>query len=271
MNNIHPTAIIEKGAEIDESVTIGPYSIIGPNVRISSNTRIEHYCNITGFSSIGKNNIFYPYTSIGTPPQDIAYKGETTKLTIGDNNAFREFVTINTGTLKDKGETIIGNNNYLMAYAHIGHDCVIGNNIIMANAVQLGGHVRVGDYVGMGGLAGVHHLVTIGEHSYIAGAAKVIQDVPPFIIVEGHPAKVRAVNVIGLERRGFPEAVIGEIEKAYRLIWRSKLTASEAFEQILSSDPKPCKEVLRLIEFLENIHKGRFGRYLESQRKVSAR
>lgn len=271
MTNIHSTAIIEKGAEIDNSVTIGAYSVIGASVKIAANTRIDHYCNITGKTSIGPNNIFYPYTSIGTPPQDITYKNEPTKLTIGKNNVFREFVTINTGTLKDKGETIIGDNNYLMAYAHIGHDCVLGNNIIMANGVQLGGHVRVGDYVGLGGLAGVHHLVTIGEHSYIAGEAKVIQDVPTFIIVEGHPAKVRAINVVGLERRGFSEKVIKELEKAYRLIWRSKLTPAEAFEKLLSSDPKPCKEVLRLIEFLKNSRKGKFGRFLESQRKVPAR
>lgn len=272
MNNIHPTAIIEKGAEIADNVVIGAYSIIGSNVKIGADNRIGHHCNITGYTTIGKNNNFSPFCSIGTPPQDIGYKDEPTKLIIGDNNTFKEFITINTGTLKDNGETIVGNNNYLMAYCHIGHDGILGDNIIMANGVQLGGHVNIENYASLGGLAGVHHLVTIGEHSFIGGAAKIIQDVPPYMIAEGNPGKVRSLNIIGLQRRGFPKETITALEESYKLIWRSKLTSAQAFQQLLSApESNTCKEVLHLIQFLQNTYKGKFGRYKESLRKIPAR
>ncbi|MFH0889277.1 MAG: acyl-ACP--UDP-N-acetylglucosamine O-acyltransferase [Planctomycetota bacterium] len=272
MNNIHPTAIIEKGAEIADNAIIGAYSIIGPNVKIGSDNRIGHHCNITGYTAIGKNNNFSPFCSIGTGPQDIGYKNEPTKLTIGDNNTFKEFITINTGTLKDNGETIVGNNNYLMAYCHVGHDGILGDNIIMANGVQLGGHVNIGNYVSLGGLAGVHHLVTIGEHAFVGGAAKIIQDVPPYMIAEGNPGKVRSLNIIGLQRRGFSKETITALEESYKLIWRSKLTSVQAFQQLLSApESNTCKEVLHLIQFLQNTYKGKFGRYKESLRKIPAR
>jgi UDP-N-acetylglucosamine acyltransferase len=272
MSSIHPTAIIEKGAEIAESVTIGAYTVIGPNVIIGPGNRISHQCNIAGHTTIGANNIFSPFCSIGTGPQDIGYKDEPTKLFIGDNNTFKEFITINTGTMKDSGETSVGSNNYLMAYCHVGHDGVIGDNIIMANGVQLGGHVKIENYASLGGLAGVHHLVTIGEHSFVGGTAKVIQDVPPYMIVEGNPGRVRTLNTIGLQRRGFSKETVNALEESYRLIWRSKVTTTQAFQDLLSS-PKTntVKEVLHLIKFLQNTYKGKFGRYKESLRKVPAR
>ena len=271
MTNIHPTAIIDKSAEIDQSVTIGPYTTIGSDVKIASGNVIGPYCHIPGHTTIGRDNKFLAYCSVGTPPQDIGYKNEPTSLTIGDNNTFKEFVTLNRGTMKDRQETLIGNNNYLMAYAHVGHDSVLGNNIIMANAVQVGGHVHIEDYAALGGMVGVHHLVTIGAHAFIGGIARVIQDVPPYMIAEGHPAKVRALNVIGLARRGFSEEVITALEAAYKLIWRGKLTTAEAFQKLLSSENKPCKEVQYLIKFLQNTRDGKHGRYRESLRKVPAR
>src|SRR3989339_411282 len=271
MTNIHPTAIIDKGAEIDQSVTIGPYTTIGPDVQIASGNVIGPYCHIPGHTTIGRDNKFLAYCSVGTPPQDVGYKDEPTRLTIGDNNTFKEFVTLNRGTIKDRQETVIGNNNYLMAYAHVGHDSVLGNNIIMANAVQLGGHVHVEDYAALGGMVGVHHLVTIGAHAFIGGIAWVIQDVPPYMIAEGHPAKVRALNVIGLERRGFSEVGINALEAAYKHISRGKMTAVEAFQKLLSPEKNPCKEVQYLVKSLQNTRDGKHGRYRESLRKVPAR
>ncbi|MEW6025899.1 MAG: acyl-ACP--UDP-N-acetylglucosamine O-acyltransferase [Planctomycetota bacterium] len=271
MTNIHATAIIEQGAQIDQSVTIGPYVTIGQDVKVGAGTVIGPYCHITGHTTIGRNNKFLAYCSVGTPPQDIGYKDEPTRLTIGDNNTFKEFVTLNRGTMKDNQETIVGNNNYLMAYAHMGHDSVLGNNIIMANGVQLGGHVHVEDHAALGGLVGVHHLVTIGAHAFIGGAARVIQDVPPYVIAEGHPAKVRALNIIGLERRGFSEEVINALEEAYKLIWRGKMPVPEAFQKLLAPEKNPCKEVQYLVKSLQNTRDGKHGRYRESLRKVPAR
>jgi len=271
MTNIHTTAIIDKGAQIDQSVIIGPYTTIGSDVRIASGNVIGPYCHIPGHTTIGKNNKFLAYCSVGTPPQDVGYKDEPTRLTIGDNNTFKEFVTLNRGTMKDRQETVIGNNNYLMAYAHVGHDSVLGNNIILANAVQVGGHVHIEDYAALGGMVGVHHLVTVGAHAFIGGIARVIQDVPPYMIAEGHPAKVRALNAIGLGRRGFSDEVITALEEAYKLIWRGKLTAAESFQKLLLSENKPCKEVQYLIKFLQNTRAGKHGRYRESLRKVPAR
>jgi len=271
MTNIHPTAIIENGAQIDDDITIGPYTIIGPNVRIASGNQFGPYCNITGHTTIGKNNKFLAYCSVGTPPQDIGYKNEPTRLTIGDNNIFKEFVTLNCGTMKDRQETVIGNNNYMMAYAHVGHDSVLANNIILANAVQIGGHVYIEDYAVLGGMAGIHHLVTIGAHAFIGGIARVIQDVPPYMIAEGHPAKIRAVNVIGLQRRGFSDTTVQEMENAYKVIWHSKIPFEEALKKLLSVEKKPCPEVQYLIKSLQNTRGGKHGRYRESLRKVPAR
>lgn len=271
MTNVNPTAIIENGARIDQSVTIGPYTTIGQDVKIGAGTVIGPYCHITGHTIIGLNNKFLAYCSIGTPPQDVGYKNEPTRLTIGDNNTFKEFVTLNRGTIKDRQETLIGNNNYLMAYSHVGHDGVLGNNIIMANAVQLGGHVHVEDHASLGGMVGVHHLVTIGAHSFIGGVARVIQDVPPYMIAEGHPAKVRALNIIGLERRGFSAEVINALEKVYKLLWRGNVPINEVFQKLLASDKTNCPEVQYLIQFMKNTRDGKHGRYRESLRKKPAR
>lgn len=265
MSKIHPTAIIHSNARIDADVEIGPYAVVGEFVAIGAGTKIWNHATITGKTTLGKNNEVYPYCALGTPPQDILHKSEITKLTIGDNNIFRECVTVHTGTFKEKGETIIGNNNWLLAYAHVGHDSVIGNHTLISNGVQLGGHVRVEDYVGLGGLAGVHHFVTVGQHSFTAGMARVIQDVPPYVIVDGHPAKVRAVNVVGLERRGFTPERIEALENAYKMIWRSKHTANEALKK-LSEKKDQHPEILTLIKFLQNMQAGKFGRYRESLR-----
>lgn len=270
MSKIHPTAIVHPKAQLDADVEVGPYSIIDEHVRIGAGTKIAHHATVTGHTVMGKNNVVFPYAAIGTAPQDVTYKGEPTRLTIGDNNTFREFVTVHCGTMKDKEETILGNNNLLLAYAHVGHDSIIGNHTIISNGVQLGGHVRVEDYAGLGGLAGVHHFVTIGQHSFIAGMARVIQDVPPFMIVDGHPAKVRAPNSIGLERRGFSVEKIEAIEKAYRLIWHSKKPAQQSLKQLQEKSGQH-EEIIYLAKFLQNMQNGKFGRYREITRKIPAR
>lgn len=203
MSQIHHTAQVHPKAQIAEGVAIGPYTIIGENVSLGKNTCISQHVTIDGHTTLGENNTVFPYAVLGTAPQDITYRNEPTQLVMGDNNTIREFVTVNRGTYKEQGQTRLGSHNLLMAYCHIAHDCVLGNHIIMANGVQLGGHVRIHDFAAFGGLVAVHHFVTVGQYAFVGGLARVIHDVPPYTIVEGHPARVRALNVIGLERHGF--------------------------------------------------------------------
>ncbi|MFH1228420.1 MAG: acyl-ACP--UDP-N-acetylglucosamine O-acyltransferase [Planctomycetota bacterium] len=270
MSKIHSTAIVHPKAQLDSDVEVGPYSIIDENVVIGSGTKVSHHSTVTGHTVMGKDNVVFPYAAIGTAPQDLTYRGEPTRLTIGDNNTFREFVTVHCGTMKDKEETILGNDNLLMAYSHVGHDSIIGSHTILSNGVQLGGHVRVEDYAVLGGLAGVHHFVTIGRHSFVGGIARVIQDVPPFMIAEGHPAKVRAPNSIGLERRGFSQEKIEAIEKAFRLIWHSKKPVQQSLKY-LQEKYGQHEEIIYLVKFLQNMQNGKYGRYREITRKVPAR
>ena len=268
MPTIHPTAQVSSKAKIADNVEIGAYSVIGDDVTIGSGCKINNHCTILGPSTIGENNLFFPYAAIGTAPQDISYTDEPTKLKIGNNNVFREFVTVNRATLKEFGQTLIGNNCFLMAYSHIAHDCILGDNVIIANGVQLGGHVRLGNYASLGGLAGVHHFVTIGEHSFIAGMARVLKDIPPFMMADGRPARVRAVNTIGLGRRGFSTEQVRAIKETHKLIWRSEYTTIQALkileenittppEKLPADTPKILyalaakEQIARLIEFIK--------------------
>lgn len=229
---IDSKAIIDPKAKIGENVKIGPWSIIGPDVQIGDNCDIASHVVFRGPSIIGKNNKFYQFSTIGDDTPDLKYKGEPTKLIIGDNNVIREGVTIHRGTVQDKGETIIGSHNLLMAYAHVGHDSVIGDHVIMVNNSSLAGHVNVGDWAILSGYALIHQYVSIGAHSFVGPAAFSYHDVPAFVTAFGSPAEPRTINKEGLKRRGFSADQIALANKAYKLLYRRGHSLDEAIEAI---------------------------------------
>ena len=232
MPQIHPTALIDPRTELDSSVEVGPYAVIGPRVRIGAGTVVGAHCVIDGHTTLGRDNRIFPFASIGGAPQDKKYAGEPTRLSIGDGNTIREYVTINTGTVQDEGETRLGDDNWIMAYVHIAHDCRLGSHIILANAVQLAGHVHLGDWVFLGGLSGVHQFVRVGAHAMTAFQTRLAQDVPPFVTAGGNPAEAQSINAEGLRRRGFSAERITLIKQMYRLLYRKGLTLDAAREQI---------------------------------------
>jgi UDP-N-acetylglucosamine acyltransferase len=250
----HPTAIIDPAASIDDDVEIGAYSTIGPKVKIGGGTTIGPHVVVTGNTTIGRNNRFFQFSSIGEIPQDKKYAGEDTKLIIGDNNMVREFCTFNIGTVQSGGVTRIGNNNWIMAYVHIAHDCIIGNHIIMANNATLGGHVTIGDYAILSGFAGVHQFVEIGEHSFVSFASFVNQSIPPFVTVSGEKAKAKGVNTEGLKRRGYTPAQVQNVRRAYRTLYRSGLSLDEA-RQKLQEMASEADEILPMVEFLNHVER----------------
>lgn len=268
--SIHETAIIEKGAEIDKDVTIGPGAVIGPHVKIGKGTVVEERVSICGRTTIGRNNRFFPGSVIGAEPQDLKYRGEESYVFIGDNNIFREFITVHSGTSGGGSKTVIGNDNLLMCYVHVAHDCILGNNIIMSNLATLGGHVRVEDYVNIGGLAGVHHFVTLGKMAFIGGASKIVQDVPPYVIVDGNPSKIRALNLEGMRRHKIPPESISALKETFRHLFRSELSLSQAIKEIHDQSSDNIEEVKNLIQFFEDREKGKLGRALEAYRKDSS-
>ena len=229
---IHPTAIISESAKLADDVQIGPYSIIGDNVVIGRGTRIDGHVVVNGPTTIGEDNHIYQFASIGDDPQDKKYADEPTTLEIGDRNTIREFCTISRGTTQDKGETILGDDNWIMAYVHIAHDCIIGNKTIMANNATLAGHVHVGDWVIFGGFSGAHQFCKIGAHAFIGMYAGVNRDVPAYVTVSGTPGVPRGINSEGLKRRDFSAEQIRNIKDAYRLVYRKGLKLSEAIEEI---------------------------------------
>ncbi|AOB31084.1 UDP-N-acetylglucosamine acyltransferase [Bordetella sp. H567] len=257
--HIHPTAVVDPAAEIDTSVVIGPYSVIGPQVRIGAGTEIGSHCVIDGATTIGRDNRFYRFCSIGGMPQDKKYDGEPTRLEIGDRNMVREYTTFNTGTVQDGGVTTVGSDNWIMAYVHIAHDCHVGSNTILANGVQLGGHVRVGDWAILGGLTGVHQFSTIGAHSMTGGNSSLMQDTPPYVLAAGNPCRPVGVNVEGLKRRGFSPAVISALRDAYKAIYRRGLSLEEARAELRArqeSEPE-TREVLQvMLDFLDQSRRG---------------
>ena len=232
MPQIHPTALIDPRAELDSSVEVGPYAVIGPRVRIGAGTVVGAHCVIDGHTTLGRDNRIFPFASIGGAPQDKKYAGEPTRLSIGDGNTIREYVTINTGTVQDEGETRLGDDNWIMAYVHIAHDCRLGSHIILANAVQLAGHVHLGDWVFLGGLSGVHQFVRVGAHAMTAFQTRLAQDVPPFVTAGGNPAEAQSINAEGLRRRGFSAERITLVKQMYRLLYRKGLTLEAARQQI---------------------------------------
>jgi UDP-N-acetylglucosamine acyltransferase len=229
---IHPTAIVSPTARLHESVEVGPYAVIGDEVEIGAGTRIGPHVVVQGPTTIGRDNRIFQFASIGDEPQDKKYRGEPTRLVIGDGNTIRECVTINRGTAQDEGVTRIGDDNWIMAYAHVAHDCVIGNHVILANNVALAGHCLVGDWVIFGGFSGLHQFCRAGAHSFLGKYAGVSQDVPAYVMVGGYPPKPHGINSEGLKRRGFSAEQIANIRHAYKLLYRSGLKLAEARAEI---------------------------------------
>ena len=255
MPGVHPTAIVAAGASLGAGVEIGPYSVVGASVRVGEGTTIGAHVLIAGHTTIGRNNRLFPFSSIGDIPQDRKYDGAVTRTVIGDENVIREFVSINAGTTQDRGVTTIGNGNWLLAYSHIAHDCVVGNGTTFSNNAQLAGHVVIEDYVVLGGFVGVHQFCRVGAHAMVAAGSIVLQDVPPFETAAGYPAKPRGANSEGLRRRGFSAVDIAAIKRAYKTLYRSQLTLNEALEQIVAEARQvPPLELLAV--FLESRGRG---------------
>ncbi len=247
--SIHPTAIVAASARIAADVEIGPYCLIGPDVEIDSGTRIGPHVVIKGPTRIGKDNQFTQFASIGDAPQDKKYRGEPTRLEIGDRNIVREFCTMNRGTIHDNGVTRIGNDNMFLAGAHVAHDCIVGNNCVLSNNTALGGHVHLADWVTMAAYSGVHQFCKIGTHAFIANNAAVTIDIPPYVMAVGQPARPHSVNSAGLKRRGFTPLQVRHLRLAYRTLYRSELKRDAALAQ-LQARLKDQAELLPLIEFL---------------------
>ena len=262
---IAPLACVDPAAEIDEDVEIGPFTVVGPNVRIARGTRLMSCVNILGRVTIGRDNIIYPNVVIGGEPQDISYAGSDTQVIIGDGNTIREGVTINRGSEKEDGITRIGSKNFLMACCHVAHDCKLGSHIIMANGSLLGGHVHVDDYASISGAVAVHHYTTIGSYSFIGGLSRVLHDVPPFMLCEGAPARPRCINIVALKRHEFSSHVIDCLAEAHRLLYRAKVGLDPARE-ILRGNGQLVPQVNELLTFIEGQQEGRHGRGREARR-----
>lgn len=247
---IDSRAVVDSQAELDEGVSVGPFSIIGPGVKIGKGTEIGPHVVVKGPTTIGCDNHIFQFSSIGEDPQDKKYANEPTRLEIGDRNKIREFATIHRGTAQDAGVTSIGSDNLLMAYTHVAHDCRIGDQVILANAASLGGHVYIGDYAILGGFTIVHQFSHIGAHSFCAMGSVVNRDVPPYVTVGGHPAEPRGINAEGLRRRGFSAEAIQQIKKAYKLLYKSKLRLEEAVEAIREL-AKESPEAAIIPEFID--------------------
>ncbi|WP_213295879.1 acyl-ACP--UDP-N-acetylglucosamine O-acyltransferase [Paraburkholderia sacchari] len=259
MSRIHPTAVVESGAQVDESAEIGPYAVIGANVTIGARTKIGSHSVLEGHTTIGEDNMIGHYAIIGGRPQDMKYKGEPTKLVIGNRNTIREFTSIHTGTVQDTGVTMVGDDNWIMSYVHVGHDCRLGNNVIMSSNAQLAGHVIVDDFAIVGGMTGVHQFVRIGAHSMVGGASALVQDVPPFVVAAGNKAVPHGINVEGLRRRGFTPDAISALRSAYRVLYKNGLSLEEAKVQIAElaqAGGDGDAHVKALLDFVEQSQRG---------------
>jgi UDP-N-acetylglucosamine acyltransferase len=252
---IHSTAIVDAKAELDSNVEIGPFCIIKSAVKIKKGSRLFSNVIIEGRTEIGENCTIHPFSSIGFPPQDLKYKGEPTGLVIGDNNIIREYITIHRASVGGDGVTTIADNNFLMAYVHIAHDCKIGSNVIMSNAATLAGHVVVEDHAYIGGLVAVHQFTRIGRHAMVGGFSGIAQDIPPFMMASGARAKLFGPNTIGLKRHGFSDTAVNAIKKAYKILFREKRTLKDAIKKIREDVPA-TDEVRHLVEFIEKNKRG---------------
>lgn len=251
---VHATAIVDAKAEIGPGTVIGPYCIVEAGVVLGPESWLQHHVTVCGPTVTGARNKFYAYSSIGQQTQDLKYRGEPTYLEIGDENTFREFVTVNRSTTSE-GKTSIGHRGNYLAYSHIGHDCTVGDAVVFSNNGTLAGHVQVGDHAIMGGLTAVHQFCRLGRYAITGGCSKIVQDVPPFMIADGNPAKVRGVNIVGMERSGFPPETIKTIKEAFRLIYRSKYNTRQALEAIQQELPA-SPEITQIIEFIQQSERG---------------
>jgi len=234
MARIHPSAIVDPGAELADDVEVGPYAIVGPGVVVGAGTTIGAHAILEGPTSIGRGNRIHPHAVLGGAPQDKKYRGEPTRLEIGDGNTFREFTTVNRGTVQDAGVTRIGDDNWVMAYVHVAHDCVVGSHTILANTTNLAGHVEVGDWTILGGYTGVHQFCKIGAHAMTGVGTVVLHDIPPYVMASGNTAAAHGLNTEGLRRRGFHPDTLALLKRAYRTLYRSDLTLQQAREQLLA-------------------------------------
>ena len=232
MARIHPSAVVDPSAELDDDVEVGPFAIVGAGVRIGSGTRLLAHATVDGPTTLGRGNVVHPHATIGGPPQDKKYRGEPTTLVIGDGNTFRECVTVNRGTVQDSGTTMVGDDNWVMAYVHIAHDCRIGSHTILANTTNLGGHVELGDWAILGGCTQVHQFCKVGAHAMTGTGTILLHDVPPFTMVSGNPSAPHGLNTEGLKRRGFEPDTVSLIKRAYRTVYRSELTLAQARERL---------------------------------------
>lgn len=254
MTEIHPTALVDPSAEIGGDTYIGPYCVIGANVRLGHGNRLLNHVSIAGPTEIGDENVFFPFTSIGQRTQDLKYAGEPTHLRIGTGNSFREFCTVNRGTAPGSFTTV-GNHCNFLAYAHIAHDCTVGDHVIFSNNGTLAGHCLVEEHAVIGGLSGVHQFCRIGRHAIVGGCTKIVQDVPPFMIADGNPAEIRGINQVGLERRGFTAEHVRALREAYRLVWRSNQNVSQSLEAI-EQKVELSEPVRQFVDFIRASQRG---------------
>jgi UDP-N-acetylglucosamine acyltransferase len=259
MAQIHSTALVDPKAELAADVSVGPYAVIGPGVRIGEGSSIGAHCVIEGQTTIGRNNRIFQFCSLGAAPQDKKYAGEPTQLVIGDGNTIREFCTFNTGTVQDAGVTRIGDDNWIMAYVHVAHDCLLGSHIILANAVQLAGHVHLGDWVFLCGLSGVHQFVRVGPHAMTGFQTRLSQDLPPFVTAAGNPAEAQGINQEGLRRRGYTPERIAVVKQMHRTLYRKGLTLAQAKDELAALQGTAAQaeaDVRLMLEFLANAERG---------------
>ncbi|WP_076997070.1 acyl-ACP--UDP-N-acetylglucosamine O-acyltransferase [Variovorax sp. KK3] len=259
MTQVHPTAIVDAGAELDPTVSIGPYSVIGPYVRIGAGTTVGAHCVIEGRTTIGRDNRIFQFASLGAVPQDKKYAGEPTELVIGDRNTIREFCTFNIGVPGAGGITRVGHDNWIMAYTHIAHDCRVDDHTTLANNTTLAGHVHLADWVTVGGLTGIHQFVSVGAHAMVGFASAVAQDVPPFMLVDGNPLAVRGFNVVGLRRRDFSAARLAAVKQMHRLLYREGKTLADArvaIDALAAEVPEAAADVAMMNDFLAGATRG---------------
>ena len=255
MLKLHATAVVDRKAEIDADVDIGPYCVIGPGVKIGKGTKLKSHVVVEGRTTLGEENVIFPFATVGMIPQDLKYKGEPSELLIGDRNTIREYASLNPGTLGGGMVTRIGNQNLLMMYCHIAHDCILGNGNVIANGATLGGHVIIENYVIVGGLVGIHQFVKIGSGAILGAGSMVSKDVPPFCNATGDRARLRGLNLEGLRRRGFDKKKVDTLRKAYRIIFKSKLKTIDALKKV-RAEIRNSTEIEQLVSFIESSQRG---------------
>ncbi len=253
--NIHPTAVVEPGAQLGAGVEIGALAYVGAGVVLGDGTRLHHHASVEGFTTLGRSCEVFPYACIGGKTQDLKFKGGRPGLRAGDRNVFREYVTVNAATL-DGGFTVLGSDNTVLAYSHIAHDCVLGSHIVMSNAISMAGHVTVEDHVVIGGAAGIHQFCRIGAHAMLSAMAKLVQDLPPFFIADGTPAEVRAFNKVGLERSGYTAEQLERVKQVYRILYRDGLNRSQALAKLAAHESAATAEFSRVITFAQQSERG---------------